>query len=84
VPKASRPQIVASTISNASFWKDVQKLRLTVNMRLLAQAANMTDVDRERAESFAAWLLHVGNGTLNGPDDSVEIPDGNINTAYLY
>jgi hypothetical protein len=52
-------------------------------MRLLAQAATMTDVDCERAEAFAAWLLNVGNRTLNGPDDSIEIPNGIINTGNI-
>jgi hypothetical protein len=72
-----------STISNASFWKDVQKLKLRVNMRLLAQAATMTDVDRERAEAFATCLLDIGNGTLNGPDNSIEIPNSIINTGNI-
>ena len=53
-------------------------------MRLLAQAATMTDVDHERAETFAAWLLDIGDGTLNGPDDSIEIPDGTINVDNIY
>jgi hypothetical protein len=57
---------------------------LRVNMRLLAQAATMTDVDRERAEAFAAWLLDIGDGTLNGPDDYVEIPNGKINGDNVY
>ena len=75
---------MASAISNASFWKDVQKLRLRVNIRLLTQATTMTDVNRERVEAFAAWLLDIGDGTLNGPDDSIEIPDGKVDIDNVY
>ena len=53
-------------------------------MRLLAQATTMTDADRERADAFAAWLLDVGDGRLNGPDDSIEIPNGIIYPINIY
>ena len=44
----------------------------------------MTDVNRERVEAFAAWLLDIGDGTLNGPDDSIEIPDGKVDIDNVY
>ena len=53
-------------------------------MRLLTQAQTMTDVDRESAEAFAAWLLDIGDGTLNSADDFVEIPDGKIDVDNIY
>lgn len=50
---------------HAPFWKDVQIFKLTKNMRLLAQSEQMTVADRLRAESFAEWLLTVGEGRDN-------------------
>ena len=34
-------------------------------MRLLAQSEQMTPSDRRRAESFAEWLLEVGEGRVD-------------------
>ena len=34
IPHASRSQIVAATISNSIFWKDVTIMHLSVNMRI--------------------------------------------------
>jgi ATP-dependent DNA helicase PIF1 len=84
IPKASRPQIVASTITHSLFWKDVAILRLTKNMRLLANADSMTDSERTYANDFANWLLQLGDGKLNGADDdlSIKLPQGFPLTAY--
>jgi hypothetical protein len=54
VPKGSCPQIVASTIAYAPFWKDVKVMPLKVNMRLLAQAPNMSSEELKHATEFAA------------------------------
>ena len=76
VPKASRAQIVAATISNAVFWKDVVKLKLHINMRLLAQAGQM-DLDRlQYAQDFANWLLEIGDGKANStPSHEISLPE---------
>jgi PIF1-like helicase len=71
VPRASRAQITASTISNAVFWKDVVQLNLYVNMRLLSQAGQMTPDRLQYARTFAKWLLHIGNG--KGCQNSLEV-----------
>jgi PIF1-like helicase len=68
IPHASRPQIIASTVSNASFWKDVTIFRLTMNMRLSHQHDDFSDGSMEHglsARQFAAWLLQVGEGKVN-------------------
>ena len=80
MPKASRGQIVAATITYSLFWRYVTVLRLSINMRLLANAEEMTPNDRLQAEEFAAWLLQVGEGRLNNLDDSmtVKLPSGII------
>ena len=75
IPKGSRPEITAATISNASFWKDVTIMRLTLNMRLLAQAHLMTPLQHEYIQNFAKWLLDVGNGDLNDQDE-IALPSG--------
>jgi hypothetical protein len=76
VPKATRAQIVASTITHAPFWKDVKVMQLKVNMRVLAQAANMTPEERIHATQFAAWQLEVGEGTTNDDGISIKLPPG--------
>ena len=75
IPKASRPEITAATISNASFWKDVTIMRLTLNMCLLAQARVMSHLEHEYTQNFAKWLLDVGNGDLND-QDNIALPSG--------
>ena len=50
-------------------------MKLTKNMRLLAQSEWMTPEERVRAEDFAQWLLSVGEGS----DDAVpltQLPTG--------
>ena len=56
---------LVSPIVHAPFWSDVRILKLTKNMRLLSQSQQMTPVDRFKAESFAEWLLTVGEGKDN-------------------
>ena len=45
-------------------------MRLIENMRVLAQAANMTPEERIHATEFAAWQLEVGEGI------SIKLPPG--------
>jgi hypothetical protein len=79
IPGASRGEITSTAISNASFWSDVTMLRLTVNMRLLAQAAHMSPPQLQHTQQFAKWLLDVGDGTINDGDD-IELPPGIFKT----
>ena len=83
VPRASRTQIVAATLTHSIFWKDVHVLRLTINMRLLADSERMSQTDRLYAEGFAAWLLQVGEGRLDNSNDSiiVKLPTGSNPTC---
>jgi hypothetical protein len=66
---------LASSIVHAPFWEDVEILKLTINMRLLGQSKPMISTDRLRAESFANWLLTVGEGTEN-TTPTAELPSG--------
>ena len=85
IPHASRSQIVASTISNASFWKHVTIFRLTMNMRLLRQCNDISEESMEYnlyAQRFAAWLLEVGEGKIN-EGSKVALPSG-ISSLKLF
>jgi hypothetical protein len=83
VPKATRAQIIASTISFAPFWTDVKVMPLKVNMRLLAQAANMSPEELLYATEFAAWQLKVGNGKANEDGVSIKLPSGTSDLFFL-
>ena len=48
-------------------------MRLKVNMRLLAQAPNMSPEELKHATEFAAWQLEVGEGTANADCDGISI-----------
>jgi PIF1-like helicase len=76
VPKATRAQIVATTILYAPFWKDVKVMSLNVNMRLLAQADHMTEVEHRHATEFAAWQLKLGQGNVNHDGFMIKLPMG--------
>jgi len=76
VPKATRAQIVATSLAYTPFWKDVNIMPLTVNMRLLAQAHHMTEIDQVHAIEFAAWQLKLGDGTANHNTTKIVLPIG--------
>jgi hypothetical protein len=52
-------------------------MRLTVNMRLLAQAAHMSPAQLLHTQRFARWLLDLGDGVINEDDDNITLPPGN-------
>ena len=84
IPRASRAQIVASTISNAIFWKDVVLLKLNINMRLLSQAGQMDPERLQHAQSFANWLLEIGNGDVNSTSSNeITLPDRMTSTHLM-
>jgi len=83
VPRASRAQITAATISNSTFWKDVVQLKLHVNMRLLSQAAQMTIEQLQYAKNFAKWLLHIGNGEGCQFSPEVSLPERTLASDFV-
>jgi hypothetical protein len=82
IPGGSRGQITNAAISNASFWKDTTIMRLTVNMRLLAQARHMSPDQLHYTQDFAAWLLNVGNGSIN-EENNVNLPRSTCPLCFL-
>lgn len=65
VKKGSRKQIIAACLKASTFWDNLTKYRLIRNMR-------STD-----GESYAKWLLDVGDGHFNKlkVDDTLESSD---------
>jgi hypothetical protein len=76
--KGTPAQILDASLTKAPFWSAVKVLRLTTNMRLLAQQEHMRSDELEVARSFSKWLLDVGNGSPAVLDDhsTITIPEG--------
>ena len=65
VPRASRAQIINACLRKSRLWNHIHVLNLTQNMRL----------DRTpESDTFAEWLLQVGDGHNLAPDKTVELP----------
>jgi hypothetical protein len=76
---ASKMEIIASTIAHSYLWPSFQIITLTQNMRLLQ--SDMNENERALADTFASWLLDLGDGMIGNPaaednDDSswVQVP----------
>ncbi|XP_035834244.1 ATP-dependent DNA helicase PIF1-like [Helianthus annuus] len=75
IPKGTRSMIVNSSLNSSYIWQDCQLLKLTENMRLKmgTKSSNFNET-----KEFAEWILRLGNGLLDGPNDGeveIEIPD---------
>jgi hypothetical protein len=53
-------------------------MRLTINMRLLAQAAHMSPQELQHTQRFASWLLNIGNGSINNENNEVILPPSTL------
>ena len=60
VPRGTRGQIVSACIKRSPLWRHVQRLTLTINMRLLSE--QMSPEERLRQEEFANLILAIGEG----------------------
>ena len=61
VQDGRRADSVAKCIQQSVFWKDVQILHLTENMRL--RSPQLTDRQRQQTAEFAEQLLQIGDGS---------------------
>jgi hypothetical protein len=75
---------VASTVSNAIFWKDVVHLKLHINMHLPFQAGQMDPERLQHAQAYASWLLEVGNREIPSTSSSEIILPERKPSTYLY
>ncbi|GJR06562.1 DNA helicase [Tanacetum coccineum] len=78
--KASRTEIIGSSIVQSYLWRSFKLFVLTENMRLTQ--GNLSEAEKEEVSIFANWLLDVGDGTIGVPDESdpenatwIEIPE---------
>lgn len=62
-PKGTRSEIINLSIKFSPLWKYFKKYSLIQNMRTLPQEVE-----------FSKFLLTVGNGSINDPNDNIEIP----------
>nr|XP_043616381.1 ATP-dependent DNA helicase pif1-like [Erigeron canadensis] len=71
---ASRQDVVMASLKSSYLWHHCKLLKLTKNMRLTVGEST----DLEEIRQFAEWILDIGNGTVNEPNDgeaTIELPD---------
>nr|XP_043638366.1 uncharacterized protein LOC122609384 [Erigeron canadensis] len=74
LPNASRQDVFMASLKSSYLWHHCKLLKLTKNMRLTVGAST----DLEEIRQFAEWILDIGNGTVNEPNDgeaTIELPD---------
>ena len=60
--RANRGQIINACLKSSYLWQAVTIHRLTINMRLLAQADHLLPEEVQERRNHAEYLLDVGNG----------------------
>nr|ABD65060.1 hypothetical protein 27.t00039 [Brassica oleracea] len=71
IPGGGRAETVLAALNSSYLWEHCKVLKLTKNMRLLA---GLTDDAAKELESFSNWILDIGDGKINLPNDGqVEI-----------
>ncbi|GJX43366.1 ribonuclease H-like domain-containing protein [Tanacetum coccineum] len=60
--RASKPEIIASSIAESHLWKHFKVCTLKENMRLLQLGTSETE--QELARTFTSWLLDIGDGNI--------------------
>ncbi|XP_056860135.1 uncharacterized protein LOC108835628 [Raphanus sativus] len=66
-----RAETVLAALNSSYLWDHCKVLKLTKNMRLLA---GLTDDAANELQSFSNWILDIGDGKINLPNDGqVEI-----------
>ncbi|XP_035838045.1 uncharacterized protein LOC118485732 [Helianthus annuus] len=74
VPNGGRQEIVNASLCSSYLWSKCKLLRLTRNMRL---TVGRSTEEIEEINSFAKWLLDLGEGNVGGPNDgeaTIQIP----------
>ncbi|XP_020994900.1 uncharacterized protein LOC107481086 [Arachis duranensis] len=69
IPKGSRQDIVNATINSSYIWNSCNMLKLTRNMRLQADDAN---VHSSELKDFAEWILSIGDGKCGESKDGID------------
>lgn len=70
------PVIIASSIASSHLWSQFRLMTLKENMRLFRSGLSLEE--QSLAQSFASWLLDVGDGNIGEIDE-----EGNRDTAWV-
>ncbi|CAA7053990.1 unnamed protein product [Microthlaspi erraticum] len=76
IPGAGRAEVVCSALNSSYLWKHCKVLKLTKNMRLLSD--NLTAEEATDLKNFSNWILDVGDGKIEEPNDGeaeIDIPE---------
>uniref|UniRef100_A0A1J3EKZ2 ATP-dependent DNA helicase n=1 Tax=Noccaea caerulescens TaxID=107243 RepID=A0A1J3EKZ2_NOCCA len=76
IPGGTRAEIVLSALNSSYLWKHCKVLKLTRNMRL--QSGNLSKEEATDIKEFSEWILDVGDGKINEPNDGeteIDIPE---------
>ncbi|KAL0696085.1 hypothetical protein Bca4012_063265 [Brassica carinata] len=74
IPGGGRAETVLAALNSSYLWEHCKVLKLTKNMRLLP---GLTDDAAKELQSFSQWILDVGDGKINLPNDGqveIDIP----------
>ncbi|XP_074337324.1 uncharacterized protein LOC141674517 [Apium graveolens] len=82
IPKASRTEVVRSSINQSSLWNHCKVFVLHQNMRL---GYGMNAEENQKIAEFANWVLDVGDGKVQNihPDNIYKDPKIIISRKYL-
>ena len=75
VADGGRVETVLASLNSSYLWNSWKVLRLTKNMRLMA---GITDSEAKELEAFSKWILDIGDGNINQPNDGeveIDIPE---------
>ncbi|XP_071729153.1 uncharacterized protein [Rutidosis leptorrhynchoides] len=75
IQRGDRAEIVDASLHSSYLWNKCKVLRLNKNMRL---RCDNNDVEMKELREFADWILRIGEGKINEPNDGeaeVEFPD---------
>ncbi|KAG7594947.1 P-loop containing nucleoside triphosphate hydrolase [Arabidopsis thaliana x Arabidopsis arenosa] len=76
ITNAGRAEIVMSSLNSSYLWDHCKVLKLTKNMRLLNNSLSAQEA--KEIQEFSDWLLAVGDGRINEPNDGevvIDIPE---------
>ncbi|EOA16073.1 hypothetical protein CARUB_v10004206mg [Capsella rubella] len=76
IPNAGRAEICMSALNASYIWDHCKVLKLTKNMRLLAN--NLSPTEAKELKNFSEWILAVGDGKIAEPNDGevmIDIPE---------
>ncbi|CAN1795974.1 ATP-dependent DNA helicase PIF1 [Linum perenne] len=81
IPKATRTQIVNSSIKRLYLWQYMTVIRLTENMRL--RQLECTSTEATQIADFSNWILEISNGVASSIYDNIGNADYFAGRAIL-